>query len=187
MLQLAGRTTSYSAATKGREAMERAIALDPDYLDAREGLFQFYLRAPWPIGSSAKATAQLEAIRQRDPRRALLLTVLQKTAAKDYAAAFKLCEDALARNADDYVALYQFGRTAALSGEHLARGLASLHTCLKFEPPSPASPTHSNAWQRIGNIEERLHHTAEARTAYTTALQLDPSNQQAADALAKLK
>lgn len=187
LLQQAGRTASYSAATKGREAMEKAIALDPDYLDAREGLFQFYQRAPWPVGSSAKANAQLEEIRQRDPARAIILSVLLKVNAKDYAAAFKLCEEALARNPADYVALYHFGRTASISGANLTRGLASLHACLKLEPPTPASPTHSNAWQRIGNIEERLQRPAEARAAYEAALKLDASNRQAADALAKLK
>ena len=41
-LQHAGRTNSLLAATRGREAMERALTLDPDYLDAREGLFHFY-------------------------------------------------------------------------------------------------------------------------------------------------
>src|SRR6185436_19616833 len=54
-LQLAARNSSISAASKGRDAMEKALTIDPDYLAAREGLFQFYQRAPWPIGSSAKA------------------------------------------------------------------------------------------------------------------------------------
>ena len=79
------------------------------------------------------------------------------------------------------------GRTASISGENLARGLACLRECLKQEPPTPASPTHSNVWQRIGNLEEKLQHPAEARTAYETALKLDPNNRQAADALGKLK
>jgi cytochrome c-type biogenesis protein CcmH/NrfG len=56
-----------------------------------------------------------------------------------------------------------------------------------MEPPTPASPTHSHVWQRIGTIHEQLRHSAEARIAYETALRLDPGNQQASDALAKLK
>lgn len=187
LLQQASRTRSYSAATKGRDAMEKAIALDPDYLDAREGLFQFYERAPWPIGGHAKALAQLDEIRRRDPARALLLTVLMKANAKDYPAAFKLCDEALMHKPDDYAALYQYGRTAALSGQNLARGLACLRECLKLEPPTPASPTHSSVWQRLGNLEERRQQPAEARAAYEAALKLDVSNQQAAEALAKLK
>ena len=186
-LQLASRTTSYAAATKGRDAMEKAVTLKPDYLDAHEGLVQFYQRAPWPIGSSAKANAHLEEIRKRDPDRAAVLSVLLKTNAKEYPAAFKLCDEVLARHPDDYIALYHYGRTAAISGQNLERGLERLNTCLTFDPPTPASPTHSNIWQRIGNIQEQLKHPAEARAAYETALKLDPGNLQASSALSKLK
>ena len=97
-MELAGKNTSLSAATKGRDAMEQAIKLNPDDLESRAGLMQFYERAPWPIGSSAKAAAQLEEIRQRDPDRATVLSVAGKTASKDYTGAFKLCDDVLAVN-----------------------------------------------------------------------------------------
>jgi tetratricopeptide (TPR) repeat protein len=186
-LQLASRTNSISAATKGRDAMEKALALDPDYLDAREGLIQFYQRAPWPIGSSAKAAAHLAELRKRDPDRATVLSVMMKANAKDFTAAFQLCDDVLAKTPDNYAALYQFGRTASISGQHLERGLECLQKCLTQTPPSPASPTHSNVWQRIGNLQERLQRPDDARQAYGAALHLDPGNQQAASALAKLK
>lgn len=186
-LQLAARTSSFSAATKGRDAMEKALMLDPNYVTAREGLFQFYLRAPWPLGSSAKAAAQLAEIRKLDPDLATILGVVSKTNAKDYAAAFQLCEDVLAKKPDDYTALYHYGRTASISGQNLERGLECLRHCIQLEPPGAASPTHSHAWQRAGSILEQLHRPAEAKTAYETSLQLDPSNRPAADALAKLK
>lgn len=186
-LQLAGRTNSVSAATRGRDAMEKALAIDPSYLTAREGLFQFYQRAPWPLGSSAKAATQLAEIRKLDPDLATVLTVTGKVAAKDYAAAFTLCEDVLAKNPENYTALYHYGRAASISGQHLERGLSCLQKCLTLPPPSPASPTHSHTWQRIGNIQEKLQHPGDARVAYETALQIDPSNRQAADALARLK
>jgi tetratricopeptide (TPR) repeat protein len=185
-LQVAARTHSLSAAKKGRDAMEKALAIDPDYLEAREGLFQFYERAPWPLGSSANAKAQLEEIRKRDPDLATILGVGSQTRAKNYAAAFRMCDDVLAKNPDNYTALYHFGRTASISGQHLERGLASLQKCLTFEPPTPASPTHSNVWHRIGIILEQLQRPGDARAAYETALKLDPSNQQASSALANL-
>ena len=186
-LQLAGRTNSLSAANKGREAMEKAIAIDPNYLEAREGLFQFYERAPWPIGSNAKAKVQLEEIRKRDPDQATILGAVSLTRAKNFAAAFKMCDDVLAKNPDNYAALYHFGRTASISGEHLERGLTCLKKCLTFEPPTPASPTHSHVWHRTGIILEQLNRPADARVAYETALKLDPSNRPASDALANLK
>lgn len=90
-LQIAGRTRSVSAATKGQDAMEKSLTINPDNLDAREGLYQFYTQAPWPIGSSGKAAAQLAEIQKRSPDRATVLQVLAKANAKDYAAAFQLC------------------------------------------------------------------------------------------------
>jgi tetratricopeptide (TPR) repeat protein len=186
-LQLANLTHSFSAASRGRDAMEKAIVLKPDHVDARDGLFQFYQRAPWPLGSTAKAAAQLEEIRKYDPERATVLSVIAKANAKDYAAAFQLCEGVLARKPDNYVALYQYGRTASVSGQNLTMGLERLKKCLTLDPPGPASPSHSHVWLRIGNIQEQLHHPGEARAAYQQALKLDPNNKQASDALAKLK
>jgi tetratricopeptide (TPR) repeat protein len=185
-LQLAGRSNSLSAATKGRAAMEKALTIDPEYLAAREGLYQFYQRAPWPIGSSAKAAAQLAEIRRRDPDLATVLAVMTKANAKEFPTAFQMCEDVLARNPDNYIALYHYGRTASISGQNLERGLACLQRCLTVDPPTPASPSHSNVWQRIGNILQQLDRAADARAAYETALKLDPGNRQASDALAKL-
>jgi tetratricopeptide (TPR) repeat protein len=187
LLQVAGRTNSLSAALKGRDAMEKALAIDPDYLDAREGLFQFYDRAPWPIGSAAKAKLHLDEIRQRTPDLATALGAVSRTKARDFDAAFKMCDEVLARNPDNYTALYQFGRTASISGQNLERGLARLQRCLKLEPPTPASPSHSNVWNRIGNVLEQLDRRTEAIAAYETALKLDPSNQPAAEALGKLR
>lgn len=187
MLELADRTRSLSAAFKGRDAMEKAVQLNPDDLDAREGLFQYYTQAPFFAGgSSGKAAAELEEIRRRDPARAMTLSVVMKANAKDFEAAFAICDSALKKNADDYAALYQYGRTASISGEHLARGIQYLRHALTIEPPGPASPTHSNAWYRIGAIYNRLGKPADARGAFETALQLDPTNRLAKTALDKL-
>jgi tetratricopeptide (TPR) repeat protein len=186
-MELAQKNTSLTAATRGREAMEKAVRLDPTNLDARQGLFEFYEQAPWPLGSSEKAAAQLSEIRKHDPIRAIALSVRMKTDVKDYAGAFRICDALLAKNPDDYIALYQYGRTAALSGDRLVRGVECLKKCLALPPPGPAAPKPTNVWNRLGDLELKLGRTSDARTAYATALQLDPANRQATDALAKLK
>ena len=108
-------------------------------------------------------------------------------AAKDFPAAFALCEDALARNPDDYGALYQLGRTAAISGLQLERGVACLRRCVALTPPTAASATPSQVWHRLGVLHEKLGQPAEARAAFVRALELDPANRPASDALARLR
>jgi tetratricopeptide (TPR) repeat protein len=186
-LTLASNKTSLSAANKGREALEKCLQLDPENLDARDSLYQFYSQAPWPISSTSKAAAQLEEVRKRDPDRAMIMSVVEKVRSKDYAAAFKICEEAIAKNPANYMAHYQYGRTSAISEQNLELGITHLQKCLTLKLPGAASPTHSYVWKRIGNIQEKLKHRAEAIAAYENALKLDASNQQAADALAKLK
>lgn len=55
-------------ATRSRNALEKAIALDPENIDARSDLAAYYYAAPSLLGGSlAKAQAQLGEIARRDP------------------------------------------------------------------------------------------------------------------------
>jgi tetratricopeptide (TPR) repeat protein len=59
-----------SLAGKTRDEFEKAVELDPNQLDARFGLIQYYVFAPGIIGGSyEKAFAQASEIRKRDPLR----------------------------------------------------------------------------------------------------------------------
>ena len=94
----------------------------------------------------------------------------------------------LKESPDDYAALYQIGRIAALSGQQLDRGLASLRRCLTLTPPAtPNTPGHAAAHWRIGNLLEKKGDQPGARAAYEAALKLDPTFLGAIDALKKLK
>jgi tetratricopeptide (TPR) repeat protein len=172
-------------ANRGRDAMIRSLELNPDNLQAREGLMQFYSQAPWPVGSTSKAYAQAEEIRKRDPIRGLTSLITLKSGEKKYADAAELCESALKQNPDNYLALYQIGRLASTTGENLDRGLVTLRRCLELTPP-PNQPGHSGAHFRIGVILEKKGDKPAARVAYEAALKLDPKMKLALDALAKL-
>lgn len=53
-----------------KSEFEKAVELDPDLLDARDGLIMFYLQAPGVMGGSeAKAREQQREIARRDPAR----------------------------------------------------------------------------------------------------------------------
>jgi tetratricopeptide (TPR) repeat protein len=57
-----------SLAGKTRDEFEKAVELDPNHLDARFGLLQYYVFAPGIMGGSYdKAFAQAAEIRKRDP------------------------------------------------------------------------------------------------------------------------
>ena len=139
-------------AKKTRSAWERAIELDPDNLDARSDLIQYYVQAPGFLGgSTSKAIEQAEEIRKRNALRGYLelgglyerekkfadaekayvgaskeksdrhvgeyrLGVFyQNTGAYDKA--FELFEAMIAANPLEVGALFQIGKTGALSGQ----------------------------------------------------------------------
>lgn len=59
---------SFLLARKARMEYQVAARLDPDNLDARRDLMEFYLQAPWILGGSKeKAWDQVEAIALRNP------------------------------------------------------------------------------------------------------------------------
>ena len=69
-------------ARRARSELERAAALAPEYLDARDGLVEYYLAAPGIVGGSVdKARAQAAEIKRLNPYRGelALLKVAQRT------------------------------------------------------------------------------------------------------------
>jgi len=70
-LLIADRDTSLGLALEGRNAMARAIAMNPSDLEAREGLMRFYATAPWPLANPDKALALAAEIAKRDPKRGM--------------------------------------------------------------------------------------------------------------------
>jgi predicted Zn-dependent protease len=68
--QTANIFSQASLAGKCRDEFERAVELDANLIDAREGLLQYYLMAPGILGGSVeKANQQAQEIRKRDSLR----------------------------------------------------------------------------------------------------------------------
>jgi tetratricopeptide (TPR) repeat protein len=68
--QRASMLSKLSLARKTKSEFDRAVQLDPDFVEAREGLMQYYLQAPSVAGGSQeKAREQAYEIRKRDPYR----------------------------------------------------------------------------------------------------------------------
>jgi len=207
-------------AKKTKSAWERAIALDPDNLDARSDLIQYYVQAPGFLGGSmAKALEQAEEIRKRNALRGYLeLGALYErdkkpadaekayvAAAKEksdrhvgeyrlgvfyqntgaYQKAFELFEAMIAASPAEAGALFQIGKTGALSGQRLDRAVEALEAYLQTTP-GKNDPSLAAAHWRLGMVHERRQDRQRAKAEYESALRLDPTFKPATESLKKL-
>ncbi|MDB6095395.1 MAG: hypothetical protein JWM32_2957 [Verrucomicrobia bacterium] len=183
----AGMLAKMSWAKKCQAALEKSIELDPNNLAARNGLVSYYRAAPSFVGGGMpKAYAQAEEIRKRDPLMGASVLAQLYIVEHKYEEAFGLFNEVLEASPDNYLAHYSLGRTAAQSGLHLAEGEKALKRCLELTP-GKGDPSHAAVQWRLGNLAEKRGDPAAARTAYESALNLDPGFTQAKAALAKLK
>ena len=67
-LELAEKTYSYFLAVKGRDLLKQAVTLNPNDVEARAGLMEFYARAPWPLTDLLEAEYQAAEIGRRDAK-----------------------------------------------------------------------------------------------------------------------
>ncbi len=220
----AGLMSAGGLAKTARRALDHVVELNPQNLDAREGLIQFHTQAPWVMGGRTKeAYRQAEAIGKIDPVRGLLSKAqidLSEGEAEAAESTFRsiLAQDPTNEGAGiglanvlqgkkqwresidvlsplaqseppNLIAVYQIGRTGALSGEFLDTAEASMRRYLalaegkaKVDRPIPLAP----AWWRLGMVLQHQNKLADARAAYQQALDLDPDNSEVKKALKSL-
>jgi tetratricopeptide (TPR) repeat protein len=148
MIQRASFFAKAGWARKSLAAYDRAVALDPDDLDARAGRLNYYWHAPGIAGGSMdKARAEAEVIRKRDPVRGAQALADLNVAEKEYAEAFAVIDDLIAKHPDNKPAQYQLGRLAAITGQQLDRGVTALQDYLHYSPQArtrgrPLAPGH---------------------------------------------
>jgi len=184
--QKAGLFSKPGWAGKCRDEYQKAVELDGKSVEARESLMTYYLQAPGFLGGgNDKALEQAKSIKELDAFAGHLALARIYSADKKFDLALAEFEEILRAEPDNYAALFQLGRLAAISGEQLDRGLLALRKCLTKEVPPNQPPLTAVHW-RIGNILERQGDKAAARAAYEAALKIDPKFSQAADSLKKL-
>lgn len=89
--------------------------------------------------------------------------------------AFGVFEDALKNEPENWNALYQVGKTSALSGQRLDRGEECLKKYLTYTPKNDAPPL-AGAWFRLAMVYEKKGDKAKAAESYRKSLELDSSN-----------
>lgn len=157
-------------------------------LDAAYGHLAFGLVAESADDSDAAEREYREAIEAApDDSRVRLNLGLMLSGQKKWPAARALYSDFLERHPDDALALYQYGRIAAVSGEKLQSGLTSLDRFLAIAGKSGVVPDDisiGGAHWRKGQILDRLGRRDAALQEVRLGLQLDP---QLSDAKKDLK
>ena len=99
--------------------------------------------------------------------------------------AFRIIDDRLRANPNDYGMLYQLGRAASLSGQRLEAGDEALRRYLARDNARKAFD--GGVHYRLGAIRERRGDAQGARTEYELAVALDPRNEAAQRALERLR
>jgi tetratricopeptide (TPR) repeat protein len=108
--QRAGMLKKAPAARNVKTEFEKAVELDPDNMDARWGLLQFYLMAPGIMGGSKdKASAQAEEIKKRNSYQGRLAFGFIHTMNEKYDLAEKEYFAAIQEKPDDYQSYNQLG------------------------------------------------------------------------------
>jgi tetratricopeptide (TPR) repeat protein len=100
--------------------------------------------------------------------------------------AFLLHAKDIEKNADNMLAHYQYGRTAAISGKNLDAGEKSLKKYLGYAPKEN-EPSHAGAYMRLAQISEKRGNQAEAKKLYELALSKDPTLKEAKEGLQRVK
>lgn len=120
-----------------------------------------------------------------DKSRLVSLAFFYQSSGK-YTDAFEMFERAYEKDSTNYGALYQIGRTSALSGEQPEKGIKALRNYLKVSE-DPSRPSHAGALWRLGMIYEKDGDETSAIACYERSLLKDPDQNEAKKALSRLK
>ncbi|MDQ2069977.1 tetratricopeptide repeat protein [Natronospira bacteriovora] len=165
------------------EQRQRLAEIDPHWGLLADALF---------LISEKEQRAGLDGLLQawdegRGIEDAAMPAVFNAQALEDWAAARKTLHEYLAMKPGNPSALYQLGRTAALSGEDRPAGKAALEEYLALPFHSPLMPSAAAAWRRLGEIHLAGGDAEQAQQAWHQALKLDPEFEEARLALEALQ
>lgn len=102
-----------------------------------------------------------------------------------YEKAIQLFEKAVEIDSAHLNSLYQVGRSVVFADNWHDTGIMALKKYVTMELPEGV-PSHASAWWRLGMIHELAGNPEEARTAFESALEVEPDHKEAKKALKEL-
>jgi tetratricopeptide (TPR) repeat protein len=120
-----------------KHAVDHAIELDPDNVDARELRWQYYAMAPSVMGGGEeKARAEAAEIMKRNRYRGQMLSAGAASRARDYATAERLLKSVVSEHPDSVSAVGSFAVFLADRGRP-AEAFAAVEAYQKRHPADP--------------------------------------------------
>lgn len=132
----------------------------------------------------AEAEREFVALAKADPRTRIGLAQFYINQGK-FDQAFALLEEMAKENSGDMGAIYQIGKTSALSGQRLERGEECLRRYLAYTPQGD-EPSHAGAHMRLAQVMEKKGNKTEAKRYYQLALNKDKSLKEAQEGLERV-
>jgi Tfp pilus assembly protein PilF len=175
-------------APRALNALEAAVELDPNNVDARTWLAGYYAQAPvFAGGSEEKAIEQFEAAITIDPDFIPAYTNygIALMGFEEYDAALQNFEKALDLDPDNYQVLLFIGKLSAESSMFTTQGELSLKKFID-QAPDEYKKQKGEAWWYLGTIYLNDGSEGNARSAYENAVDLDPDKEEYQKSLKKL-
>jgi len=163
---------------KAIEIANQIVKLKP--AEGHRQLGNIYLREK----KTVEAEKEFIAMAKADPTYTSALANFYLTQ-KQYDKAFNLFEEALKKNPVDMLAIYQLGKTSALSGQKLDRGEECLKKYLTYTPKQN-EPSHAGANMRLAQIMEKRGKKSEAKKLYELAIKSDDTLKEAKEGLERV-
>jgi len=185
--QKAGLFSKFGFAKKCLAAYQKAVALDPASVDAHFSLYNYYRLAPSIAGGGIdKARAEAIEIQRRDPVRGGLALADLHIAGRKYDDAFRILKELSDKDPQNPMLLFQIGRFAAMTGQHIEEGESSLRSVLAHPPEGGSVAVWAVHW-RLGQILEKRGQHDGARAEYEAGLKLNPTQPQLLEALKQVQ
>jgi Tfp pilus assembly protein PilF len=175
-------------APKALNALETAVDLDPNNINARMWLAGYYTQAPvFAGGSKEKTKEQYMAILEISPSfvPAYVNYGIALVGFGEYDLAYEYFERSLDYDPDNHTVYFYIGKLSAESGKYLTQGELSLKKFLDSAPET-FDDTKDEAWWYLGTIYLHAGNMENARSAYEKAIALDPEKEDYRKSLKKL-
>lgn len=157
-----------------KELLRASVELDPDSIDSRKGLFQFYLRVPGLLGGGvANAEEQAAALEALDPVEGFIARAQIDSDAERF-------EDAEAKYRAAVGEDPERGSSHRSLGEFLMRHERAVEALASFEEGARLDPNDPASFEGLGRAQFALEQKEEAEASYRRALELNPDSLMAA-------